>query len=165
MEKKNAMQVEKNLSDKTITVTRDFAAEPALVWRAWTEKELLEQWWAPKPWRAESKDMDFREGGHWQYAMVSPEGERHWARVDFKTITPITHFTAKDSFCDENGNIVSDPPGMDWDNTFSPNNGGTRVLIRLSFASEPDMKKILEMGFEEGFAAALGNLDEYLAKR
>lgn len=38
-----------NKENKTIHVTREFAANRELVWKAWTTAELLDQWWAPKP--------------------------------------------------------------------------------------------------------------------
>jgi len=56
----------------TIYVTREFAADLDLVWEAFTKSEILEQWMGPKPWRVQTKEMDFREGGRWLYAMVSP---------------------------------------------------------------------------------------------
>lgn len=153
-----------DLNRNTITVTRYFDAEPAPVWRAWTEPELLDKWWAPKPYRAETKRMDFRPGGHWMYAMVSPEGERQWVWVDIKTVDPIRNFTCRDNFSDENGTVLADPPGMDWDITFTPDGEGTRVNVELRFANGDDLKKITEMGFEEGFTAAMTNLDAYLAE-
>ena len=87
----------------TICLTREFAAELDLVWDAYTKAELLDQWFAPAPFRAETKEMDFREGGRWLYAMVSPENVRHWALVEFIKIEPISSFTTRNSFCDENG--------------------------------------------------------------
>ena len=42
--------VVKDPANKTMTITRHFDAEVALVWLTWTEQELLDQWWAPKPW-------------------------------------------------------------------------------------------------------------------
>ncbi|MDZ4709826.1 MAG: SRPBCC domain-containing protein [Saprospiraceae bacterium] len=72
--------------NNTITVKRPFAAARTLVWDAYTKSEILDQWWAPKPWKARTKTMDFREGGHWHYAMVGPEGQEHWAWADFKDI-------------------------------------------------------------------------------
>ena len=50
-------QVVKDLANKKMTITRYFDAEVELVWLAWTEHELLDQWWAPKPWRAETKTL------------------------------------------------------------------------------------------------------------
>ncbi len=159
----NKTQLVKDLPAKKITVTREFEAPVADVWSAWTEKELLEQWWAPKPWKAESKKMDFRNGGHWLYAMVGPEGEKHWARIDYSNIVPGKSFEAKDTFTDENGNPNSDLPNMQWKNTFSPSEKGTKVLVEIQFKSESDLNKILEMGFEQGFAMAHDNLDHYFS--
>ena len=48
------MQIDKDLDNKKMTITRGFDAPVADVWRAWTESELLDQWWAPKPWKAET---------------------------------------------------------------------------------------------------------------
>lgn len=157
------MQVTKDLPNKKITVTRHFDAAPELVWRAWTESELLDQWWAPKPWRTETKTMDFREGGHWLYAMVGPDNEKHWVKVDFHTIDPYKSFTSTDYFCDEEGNLSTELPGMKWNNVFQAAEGGTQVLVVLTFHSEADMEKIIAMGFESGFTSALTNLDALIA--
>ena len=59
----------------TIYVTREFAADLDLVWDAFTKAEILDQWMGPKPYKVQTKEMDFREGGRWLYAMVSPENE------------------------------------------------------------------------------------------
>ncbi len=157
-------EVTKDRENKKLVVVREFDATPADVWSAWTEKELLDQWWAPKPWKAETKSMDFREGGFWLYCMVGPEGEAHWCRVDFKTISKLKSFTGLDAFCDENGNINHDFPTMHWKNVFSKTDSGTKIEVEINFDTEADLEKILEMGFEEGFTSALGNLDELLAK-
>ena len=70
MESNLSFNFEVNKENKTIAIQREFDADPQLVWSAWTTAELLDQWWGPRPWRAETKKMDFREGGHWLYAMV-----------------------------------------------------------------------------------------------
>ena len=46
---------------KTIHITREFAADLDLVWDVFTKAEMLDQWGAPKPWRSQTKEMDFRE--------------------------------------------------------------------------------------------------------
>ena len=56
-------------SKKTVFVNREFAAELSLVWDAFTKQEILDQWWAPKPWESKTKAMDFKVGGHRFYAM------------------------------------------------------------------------------------------------
>jgi PhnB protein len=157
--------LKKDLQNKKIYVTREFDAPVSLVWRTWTESELLDQWWAPQPWKSETKSMDFREGGFWLYAMVGPDGTRHWARADYKTIRFQKSFSVKDSFCDEEGNLNSNLPSMDWKNEFIPMGDVTRVEVEISFEKDEDLKAILEMGFQEGFTAAHGNLDELLARQ
>ncbi|HEU4718683.1 MAG TPA: SRPBCC domain-containing protein [Bacteroidia bacterium] len=151
----------KDLPGKKIFVTREFAAPLEMTWTAWTDKDILDKWWAPKPWKAETKEMDFREGGRWLYCMVGPNGERHWARADYMKIIPHKFFHGKDSFCDENGTVFPQPPGMDWDVEFGKTASGTKVTVEITFASEKDLATIIEMGFEQGFTMAHGNLDEY----
>ncbi len=154
--------IAKDLPNKKITVTREFDALPEQVWSAWTESELLDQWWAPKPWRAETKTMDFREGGFWLYAMVGPDNSKHWAKVDFQKIEVHKRFHATDCFCNEKGIKNSDLPTMRWKNEFHPTKTGTKVIVEISFTSESDIQRIIEMGFEAGFTSALTNLDQYL---
>ena len=54
-----------NKETNTVHVTREFNAGVEMVWEAWTNPEILDQWWAPKPYRTVTKSMDFREGGTW----------------------------------------------------------------------------------------------------
>ncbi|WP_031526544.1 SRPBCC family protein [Dyadobacter crusticola] len=159
------MNFEVDKANKKINVERAFAAPIVKVWAAWTEPALLDQWWAPKPWKARTKAMDFREGGNWLYAMVGPEGEEHWARVDYETINPLTSFSAKDAFCDENGNLNDELPGSHWNNQFNEQGGQTVVSMQITFEELAHLETTLEMGFKEGFEMGLGNLDELLEKQ
>ncbi|HSZ72249.1 MAG TPA: SRPBCC domain-containing protein [Cytophagaceae bacterium] len=161
----NKTEILKDLPNKKLNITRHFDAPLEDVWRAWTESELLDLWWAPQPWKAETKTMNFKEGGSWLYAMVGPDHARHWAKVDFKKIDLHKSFEVMNYFCDEKGKIFSDFPTMNWKNTFSSTANGTKVLVDISFTKEEDIQQIIEMGFEAGFTAALGNLDQYFAAK
>ncbi len=163
MESKNQFQFEKNLQKRTINVTRSFDASIDEVWNAWTNSKVLDKWWAPKPWRAQTKSMDFRAGGHWLYAMVGPENEMQWSKADFISIEPKKGFDSADYFCDENGTRNESMPSMNWSRRFRSSGEGTTIDIVISFDKESDLQKIINMGFKEGFAAGLSNLDEVLA--
>ncbi|HYJ38044.1 MAG TPA: SRPBCC domain-containing protein [Chitinophagaceae bacterium] len=154
----------KDQSNKKLKVVREFDAPVEKVWKAWTDTKLLDQWWAPKPWKANTISMDFRPGGRWFYYMQGPEGERHYCKMDYKTIIPNKEYSGDDAFCDEEGNTNQEFPSTGWKISFLKANSGTKVEIEMTFASEADMNKIVEMGFKEGFAAAHQNLDELLAK-
>jgi PhnB protein len=155
---------EKDLANKKLIITRSFNAELPLVWDAWTKSEILDEWWAPKPYKAETKSQDFREGGMWHYAMVSPEGNKHWCRADYKTIDAQKQFSYIDCFCDEIA-TPTDFPRMHWVNSFSQSGDVTDVHIDITFEKEEDIQKIIEMGFKEGFTMGMDNLDEYLAAK
>lgn len=149
--------------NKTITVKREFNANLELVWKAWTTAELLDRWWAPKPWVAKTKSMDFREGGQWLYAMVSPENEKHWSRLDYEAIERLKSFSALDAFCDENGEINTAFGRTLWKNEFSENKvETTTVSMTLRYDSLENLEKHIEMGFKEGFTMGLNQLDELL---
>ena len=149
-----------------IFVDREFDAPRDLVWAAWTESEILDSWWAPKPWVAKTKHMDFRVGGYWLYAMVSPEGETHWCRADYREINPKEQFLAVDGFCDENGVMNHEMPSNAWANRFESTIDGTTIVhVELTFETLEDLEKIVEMGFKEGFTAGMENLDDYIASQ
>lgn len=146
---------------KTVFITREFNAELPLVWDAFTKKELLDQWVAPKQWSARTKHMDFKVGGRRFYAMVSPEGLERWSVQEFTSITPKTNFKMHNAFSDENEN--PDLPGSDWDYNFSEHDGITKVSITIYNDSLTRLEKMIEMGFETGFKMSIDNLDQLLA--
>jgi uncharacterized protein YndB with AHSA1/START domain len=147
---------------KTVTINREFAAELPLVWDAYTKQEILDQWWAPKPWESRTKFMDFREGGRRFYAMVGPEGQERWAIQKYISISPKTNFKLFNVFADKDEN--PELPGSDWDLNFSEHNGTTTVSISIYNESLERLEKMVEMGFKEGTTSQLNNLDDLLAK-
>lgn len=148
--------------NSTIHVKREYNASLPLVWQAWTTAELLDQWWGPKPWRAETKTMDFREGGYWLYAMVGPEGERHWGRLDYISIVKERSFTGKDGFCDEQGTFNPAFPQNLWETGFSETGFSVMVSITLTFDKLADLEQTIAMGFRDGFTLGLNQLDELM---
>jgi uncharacterized protein YndB with AHSA1/START domain len=161
--KGNFMDFIVDKENRKVKVTREFAAPLSKVWAAWTQGELLDQWWAPKPWKAKTKKMDLRNGGYWLYAMVGPEGEEHWCREDFKSVTPMKNFVAVDAFCDPEGKVNNDLPKSVWECKFSEAGNKTKVIIEMECETLADLEKYIEMGFKEGFTMALGNLDKLLS--
>lgn len=148
-------------STKTVFITREFEADQSLVWDAFTKKEILDQWWAPKPFESRTKVMDFKVGGRRFYAMVSAEGqELNYSIQTYTAISPKTNFKFESVFADKDENPF--PPGSDWDLTFSEENGITKVSISIYNESLERMEKMIEMGFKEGFTATLNELGNLL---
>ena len=147
---------------KTVSITKEFAVERDLVWDAYTKPELLDQWWAPKPFTSKTKAMEFTEGGRRFYAMVSPDGQERWAVQEYKSITPKSNFKFFNTFADADENRQL--PGSDWDFSFSEENGKTKVSISIYNESLERMERIMaDGGFKLGTEAQLKNLEELLA--
>ncbi|MES2070069.1 MAG: SRPBCC domain-containing protein [Pseudomonadota bacterium] len=146
----------------TITIKREFAAKRQLVWDCYTKSELLDRWFAPKPFTTKTKYMDFREGGHWHYAMVEPNGQEYWGRSDYQTIHPIDNYTALDGFCDDTGTLNPDLPRSKWDVSFSDVMAHTLVETVVSYTSAEALQQVINMGLKEGLTSTLERLDELL---
>lgn len=152
----------KDFDSNTVYVMKIFNADVSKVWDYFTKSELLNQWWAPKPWKCETKEQDFKEGRIWLYSMVGPEGERHYAQVKYGEIMEHRSFDGTDAFCDENGNINQDFGQSKWLFGFTGVEEGTKVTVNIHFASPEGIKQQLDMGFEEGFKMGLNQLEEIL---
>lgn len=152
----------KDFDLKSVYVMKIFHADVSEVWDYFTKSELLDQWWAPKPWKCETTKQEFKEGGIWLYSMVGPEGERHYAQVKYGEIMEHRSFDGIDAFCDENGNINENFGQAKWLFGFTGVEEGTKVTVNIHFASEEALKKQLQMGFEEGFKMGLNQLEEIL---
>ena len=150
-------------ASKTVFVDKEFAADQSLVWDAFTKQEILDQWWAPKPWESKTKSMNFTVGGRRLYAMVGPEGQEHWSIEEFTSITPKTNFKMLSAFADSDGNINNEWPSSNWDLNFTEQDGTTKVSIIIKHESLADLEKMIEMGFKEGFTMTLNYLDTLLA--
>ena len=153
-----------NKQENTISITREFAGSLQLVWRAWTDPKLLDQWFGPEPYRAETKTMDFREGGHWLFAMVGPNGDKGYSMCNYLKIDPLKSFIMQGGFSDENGVVNPSLPQNKWENTFIEADQKTRVEMLLTYNSLADLEKEIEMGFKEGMIQDFEQLDTLLKK-
>ncbi len=146
---------------KTVSINREFAAGLSLVWDAYTKQEILDQWWAPKPYTSKTKVMNFEVGGRRFYAMVSPEGQERWSIQKYTSISQKTNFKIYNAFADKDEN--PELPGSEWDLNFSEQNGTTKVSITIYNESLERLEKMIEMGFKEGYAMTMKNLENLLA--
>ena len=146
---------------KTVYITKEFDAELSLVWDAYTKQELLDQWYAPKPWGCKTKYMNFEVGGRRFYAMISPEGEERWCVKEYTSITPKTNFKMYSTFADKDEN--RELPGSEWDVNLSEHNGKTKVSITIYNESLVRLENVID-GFKEGMTLTLKNLEELLAR-
>lgn len=154
---------EVNKENSTIHIDREFTATKDLVWNAWTNPEIIDLWWAPKPYQNKTKRMDLRAGGQWLYCMISPTNEVHWCLADYLEVNPTDSYKGYDAFCDEEAVINPQMPRTLWHVQFETKGESTIVHIDLKYPSLESLEMVIGMGFKEGLGMALGNLDQYFA--
>jgi len=145
-----------------ITVKREFAGRRQLVWDCHTKSELLDQWFAPKGLTTKTKHMDFKAGGYWHYAMMTPDGQSFWNRLDYQAISPIDSYVALDGFCDESGTVNPEMPRARWEVSFEEAGTHTFVTTAVLYARAEDIQKAVAMGLKDGMTSTLERLDELL---
>ena len=136
-----------------------FKNTPGEIWRYFTDKELIDQWWAPEPWKCETQQMNFEPNGQWNYAMISPEDSKYFGNVQYHEINQGRSFDWTKSFTDEHGNLNSNLPSSNWLLGFTGVNEGTKLTINIHFKSPEEMQQLSEMGFEEELKTRLNQLE------
>jgi len=149
--------------NNTLTIKRAFNASRQLVWDCYTKSELLDQWFAPKPLTTKTKSMDFRNGGHWHYAMIDPEGNEYWGYTEYSNIKPIDSYETLDAFSNEAGEINKNLPRAKWQVTFTDKAEHSLVETIVFYASLNDLEAVINMGMQAGMISTLEKLDELLS--
>lgn len=158
------IQIIKNFETKTISVSRTYNTTIQKIWQAYTQKQYLDQWWAPSPWRCETKTLNFEVGGYWLYAMISPDGsEKHYGRTNYVAINPQKNIDIEDVFCDESGVINTELPVSKGQVTFTEiANNEVIFTFFMQQATVQDLETLVEMGFEEGITLCFEQLNSLL---
>lgn len=142
-------------TDRTIGVERTFDAPPDLVWRAFTEPELVSRWWG----RGNPLDIqrdEVQRGGHWRYVEHAPEGdegfEGRYREVDRpKRISRTFEWDGLPGYVSvETIELVDNGDGT------------TRMLAASHFMSPEERDGMLDEGMQEGMEQSYAALDEVL---
>lgn len=152
-----------NKENNTLTIRREFEAERQLVWDCYTKQELLDKWFAPKPLTTKTKSMEFRNGGHWHYAMIDQDGNEYWGYTEYSNINPIDSYETLDAFCNSEGHINQDLPKAKWQVTFTDKAENSVVETIVQYDSLNDLEAVINMGMQQGMMSTLEKLDELIA--
>lgn len=133
-------------------------ADRALVWRCYTEPELLKQWFCPVPWKVTRAELDVRPGGKNLTVMCSPEGEEHPNPGVYLEVVPERRLVFTDAFTP--GWVIAEKPFMVAIVSFddAPGQKTKYVAIARHF-SEEGKAQHEAMGFHEGWTKAAKQLE------
>jgi uncharacterized protein YndB with AHSA1/START domain len=159
---------------KELVVTRTFSAPRELVWKAWTERARLMEWFGPKGWTISVANLDFRPGGTFHYSMKTPDGKEMWGKFVYREIMPPEKIVLVNSFSDANGGMTRHPMSASWPlemlttTTFTEENGKTTITLRwLPLNPTAEERKTFDTsreGMNMGWKGTFDQLEEYLAK-
>ncbi|RPJ77494.1 MAG: SRPBCC domain-containing protein [Alphaproteobacteria bacterium] len=102
------MEEHKHSSEESplVIMTRFFNAPVEWVWKAWSDPEIIEQWWGPTGYTSKYACMEFREGGKYFFDMEGSDGKVIWSTGTYEEIIPYEKIVCTDSFADKDGNII-----------------------------------------------------------
>jgi uncharacterized protein YndB with AHSA1/START domain len=149
-----------------IVIEREFDAPLDLVWRAWTEPELIERWFGPEGFTTRVEKQELRVGGEAVYVMIGPDGNEYPSVGIYREIVPKQRIVSTDDFGDdyEPPSPTELPKGMVNTTTFEAIGERTKVTIRVAHPSEEDKRKHEEMGVVQGWQSSFNCLDVVLAE-
>lgn len=149
-----------------MVLTRIFDAPKETVFQAFTTSDDLKEWWGPHGFTLPVSRMDFKENGTWDYCMQQTStGVMSCGKSVFHDIQGPNSYVYTDYFTDEEGKINSDLPEMRVTMEFEEMDGRTKVTSKTHFQSSEEMKKVLDMGAEQGIRETWDRLEMYLASR
>ena len=137
-----------------LVLTRTFNAPRTLVFQAWTDPKHLAQWWGPRGFTTEIREMDVKPGGAWRYIMHGPDGNKYPFDGVFVEIVEPERLVF-------DGSIHASPEQRVWTEvTFADRKGTTEITVRQLYSFESDATRGASIGWNQQF----DRLQEYLAK-
>lgn len=162
---------DKNLDTGELTISRIVNAPVEKVWEAFTTAEVFEKWWGPRGWRTRVKELSMKPGGQLLYGMKCVDeaqgewyGKESWGKMVFEEINPPNEFSYTDYFCDENGDVDENMPSTKANVKFEAVENGTKIINTNVYKSGEDLKKVVDMGMEQGVEETWDRLEELFAK-
>ncbi len=145
-----------------LVLTRLIDVAPEKLYRAWTEPELLKQWFTPRPYTTPVVETDVRPGGSSYVVMRSPEGHEMPNRGVYLEVVKNRKLVFTDAYT--SAWEPSGKPFMTAIITFEPEGGKTRYTARALHWSAADRETHEKMGFHEGWGKATDQLTEVAGK-
>jgi uncharacterized protein YndB with AHSA1/START domain len=145
-----------------LVLMREIDAPREKIFRAWTDPELLKQWFCPKPWGVSHAELDVRTGGSSVIVMNGPNGEVVDNRGVYLEVVPNEKIVFTDAF--KTAWVPSEKPFMTGIVLLEPlGDGKTKYTAIARHWTEEDKKMHEAMGFHEGWGAATDQLAALVA--
>jgi uncharacterized protein YndB with AHSA1/START domain len=155
----NDIQEKQNMTD--LMISHIFDATPEQLWQAWSDADLVRQWWGPHGFTAPLAQLDFQEGGTSLVCMSSPQHGTNYSTWTYQEIVPLQRIDYVHNLTDADGNAIDPasvgmPPDFPQNQrhvvTFKPlGDGKTEVTITEYGWTEGQMMEFSRIGMEQCF--------------
>ena len=140
-------------ADDQILIVREFDAPRELVFRAWTEPDLVRQWWHAGRGEMTVCEIDLRPGGSWRYVMVTPDGSEVAFHGEYREVAPGERIVQTEIY-----DPFPDAAAVDT-LEFEDLDGRTRVTMLVQHQLKEHRDAHVESGMEDGLQDALDLLE------
>jgi uncharacterized protein YndB with AHSA1/START domain len=147
-------------TDEQILITREFDAPKHLVYRAWTEPELIKRWWHAKRGQVTVVEIDLRVGGHWRYVMVADNGFEVGFHGSYQEIVANELIVSTEVYEGLPDGVTEEEAATVNTTTFTETDGRTTLTILVQAGSKTSRDAIIASGMEAGLQDALDLLDQ-----
>ena len=156
MSKEPAVQAE----TQDLVISRLVRAPRAALWRAWTEPDLLKQWWCPKPWTTEVRAFDLRPGGSFHTFMQGPDGGTSDNPGCFLDVQPQSRIVFTSQLV---GGWRPHTPWMAFTAivTLADEGEGTRYVATVMHPDKATSDRHEELGFFDGWNTCISQLEAF----
>ena len=166
--------MKRTFTERPFVISRTFDAPRELMWKAWSERARLMEWFGPKGFKMPAAKMDFRPGGSFHYCLEAPNSEEMWGKFTYREIVSPEKIVLVNSFSDEAGDITRHPMSATWPLemlstfTLTEENGRTTATVHWTplNATEEEIKTFnaAHDGMKQGWTGTFDQLEAYLAK-
>jgi uncharacterized protein YndB with AHSA1/START domain len=144
-------------SDTQILITREFDAPRNLLWRAYTEPELIKRWWAGEKGTVTSVEVDLQVGGRWRYVMAANGGFEVAFHGEYREISAPERLVNTEAFegipdPDDNASVVTV--------TLAEKDGRTYLEALIEMKDKAGRDMIIESGMESGMQESYNALEQ-----
>ena len=143
-------------SDREIVMERVFNAPRELVFKAYTDPNLISKWWGPRRYTTIVDKMDVRVGGVWRFVQRDAAGNEYAFNGEYREIAPPDRLSYTFEFEGMPGHVLLETV------TFEEHDGQTKVTVTSLFRSAEDRDGMLQSGMEQGANESQDRLAELL---
>lgn len=155
--------ISKDLDQRTLTITAQFAAPVERVWALYADPRQLERVWGPPTHPATFVDHSLTVGSRSTYYMTAPDGEKFAGWWLITAVDEPHSFGFDDGFANNDFTPKPDLPVSQNVFSFAARDGGTEATFWSVYESAESMQQVLDMGIEEGATSAINQIDAFLA--